>query len=68
MRGVRLDNIGEKIRCQRVKKKLKQYELAKLAGISNTFLSDIEVGRTTPSLKTLAKIGKALEVDIKEFL
>jgi transcriptional regulator with XRE-family HTH domain len=63
-----LDYIGEKIKCERLKKSLKQYELAKKVGISNTYLSDIEVGRTSPSLKTLEKISKALEVDIKRFL
>lgn len=63
-----LDNIGGKIKRERLKKSLKQYELAEKANISNTYLSDIEVGRTSPSLKTLKKIAKALEVDIKEFL
>ncbi|MBW6411333.1 helix-turn-helix domain-containing protein [Clostridium sp. YB-6] len=63
-----MDKIGEKIKCERLKKSLKQYELAEKAGISNTFLSDIEVGRTTPSLKTLKKIAQALELDIKIFL
>ena len=62
-----MDNIGEKIKCERLKKSLKQYELAKKAEISNTYLSDIEVARTKPSLKVLEKIAKALEVDIKEF-
>jgi transcriptional regulator with XRE-family HTH domain len=63
-----LDNIGQKIKRERLKKSLKQYELAEKANISNTYLSDIEVGRTSPSLKTLDKIAKALEVDIKIFL
>ncbi|WP_254903774.1 helix-turn-helix domain-containing protein, partial [Clostridium tyrobutyricum] len=63
-----LDNIGEKIKEERIKKGLKQYELAKKAGISNTYLSDLEVGRTAPSIKTLDKLSKALEVDIKIFL
>lgn len=65
---VALDNIGEKIKCERLKKSLKQYELAKKANISNTYLSDIEVGRTTPSIKTLNKIAKALEIDYIELL
>lgn len=63
-----LDNIGQKVKYERLKKSLKQYEVAKKAGISNTYLSDIEVGRTSPSLKTLDKIAKALEVDRKVFL
>ncbi|MDR3596442.1 helix-turn-helix transcriptional regulator [Clostridium sp.] len=62
-----LDNIGEKIKKKRIEKKLKQYEVAKLADMSNTFLSDIETGRSAPALKTLEKIAKALEIDIKEF-
>ncbi|MEY8001930.1 helix-turn-helix domain-containing protein [Clostridium sp. Mt-5] len=63
-----MDNIGQKIKKIRLKKGMKQYELAKRAGISNTYLSDLEVGRTTPSIKTLDKLSKALEVDIKLFL
>lgn len=62
-----MDNIGEKIKKKRIEKKLKQYEVAKLADMSNTFLSDIETGRSAPALKTLEKIAKALEIDIKEF-
>ncbi|WIF94457.1 helix-turn-helix domain-containing protein [Caminicella sporogenes] len=60
--------IGEKIREERIKKGLKQCQLANKAGISNTYLSDIEVGRTTPSIKTLMKIAQALDVDCTVFL
>jgi transcriptional regulator with XRE-family HTH domain len=63
-----LSNIGKKIKDERLKKSLKQYELAEKAGISNTYLSDIEVGRSAPSLKTLDKIAKVLDIDIKELL
>lgn len=63
-----MNNIGEKIRYERLKKRLKQYELAQKSGISNTFLSDVEVGRTMPSIKTMKKIAKALEVSINDFL
>ncbi|AWI03104.1 transcriptional regulator [Clostridium drakei] len=63
-----MDNIGEKIKCERLKKSLKQYELAEKAGISNTYLSDIELGRTIPSLKTLNRIAKVLKLDVKNLL
>lgn len=63
-----MDNIGEIIRCERLKKAMKQYELAEKARISNTYLSDIEVGRTSPSLKTLTSIAKALGLDLKDLL
>ena len=61
-------SIGEIIKRERLKKSLKQYELAEKASISNTYLSDIEVGRTSPSLKTLNNIAKALEIDVKTLL
>ena len=52
--------IGEKIKKIRLSKGIKQVELAKLANISNTYLSDIEKGRTNPSINTLTKIVHAL--------
>lgn len=63
-----MDNIGQKIKSERLKRSLKQLDLAKKAGISNTYLSDIEVGRTTPSIKTLMKIAEVLEIDYIELL
>jgi transcriptional regulator with XRE-family HTH domain len=56
--------IGATIKSLRLGKNLKQNDLAELAGISNTYLSDIEKGRSAPSLKTLTKIIKALGVDV----
>jgi len=63
-----LGNIGQKIKSERLKKSLKQIELAKRSGISNTYLSDIEVGRTTPSIKTLMKIAEVLGIDYIDLL
>lgn len=60
--------IGAKIKFIREEKGIKQIELAKLAGISNTFLSDIERGRTQPSIKTLTKITTALGIEWNIFL
>lgn len=55
--------IGAIIKSIRLEKGIKQIELARMAGISNTYLSDIESGRTVPSLKTLTKIAHALGVE-----
>ena len=54
--------LGSIIREVRVHKGMKQIELAKKAEISNTYLSDIENQRTSPSLKTLSRIANALEI------
>lgn len=60
--------IGDKIRELRKEKNLSQLELARLAGISNTYLSDIEVGRTFPSLKVIVSVSKVLEIDCSELI
>lgn len=60
--------IGAKIRKERIEKGLSQRLLAQKSRISNTYLSDIELGRTLPSVKTLQKISHALETDIIVFL
>lgn len=59
---------GSIIKQFRKEKGISQKKLAQLAEISNSYLSDIEVGRTNPSLKTLLKIAKVLEVDINTFV
>ncbi len=59
-------DIGEVIKSKRKALGISQKKLAELAGISNTYLSDIEVGRTDPSLKTMTKIAKALEIELKD--
>lgn len=61
-------NVGERIKELRIKHGLTQKQLAEKAEISNSYLCDIEVGRTNPSLKTLEKICKAFKIDLKELL
>lgn len=56
--------LGQQIKSQRKVLKETQKELAAKAGISNSYLSDIESNRTNPSLKTLIKISKALNIDL----
>lgn len=60
--------VGRKIRNIRISKNITQKKLAELAGISNTYLSDIERMRTSPSIKTLRSIANSLDKNIKEFL
>lgn len=42
--------------------------VAELTGLSVSYLSDIERGRTTPTLNTLETIAQALEVSIIDML
>lgn len=50
----------------RAEKKISQAELAKLAGISRTTLSQIENEKATPDGETIAKLVKALGIPASE--
>ncbi len=57
--------IGSHIREVRLERKLSQEALAEMCGFSNTTLSSYENGRKTPSLDTIARIAKKLNVSIE---
>lgn len=46
---------------------LSQKELAEKAGISQSFLCDIEQGRSKPSIDTALKIAEVLNIDDIKF-
>lgn len=60
-------NIGKRIRDLRNAKGLLVTELARKAYISQSYLSDIEKGRTVPSLDKLASICEALNISLGDF-
>lgn len=47
-------------------KDLTLFQLQKLSGISKSCLNNIETGKTSPTLKQLEKIAKALDVRITD--
>ena len=60
--------IGENIRRKRIEKGLSQEQLSEKAGITPSFLSDIENNKKQASLKTLFAIANGLSVPIEELL
>ncbi len=60
--------IGQNIRKQRLKKGLKQRELAERTNISSQHISHIETGRAQVSLPTLVAISNALQIDCNTLL
>ena len=60
----RLDvrNLGDYIREQRNSAEISLRQLAKLAGVSNPYLSQIERGLRKPSAEILQQIAKALRI------
>ena len=57
-----IDDVGAYIRQQRESAALSLRKLAKLAGVSNPYLSQIERGLRKPSVDILQGIAKALEI------
>ena len=57
--------LGRRIKELRKRKGLTQERLAELINIETTSLSGIESGRHFPSLPTVEKISKHLDVDMK---
>jgi transcriptional regulator with XRE-family HTH domain len=60
VRNVR--NLGDYIREQRSSAQISLRQLAKLAGVSNPYLSQIERGLRNPSAEILQQIAKALRI------
>lgn len=62
-----IELVREKIKYYRKLNKLTQEQLSELSGISCDYLSEIERGKRTPSLKRLIIIAETLDVDISHF-
>jgi transcriptional regulator with XRE-family HTH domain len=60
--------VGASVRKARRRSGLSTRELAQRAGMSQPFLSNIENGRSTPSVATLYKLASALGVGASELL
>jgi len=58
--------VGKQICTLRKQLKLTQASLAFSAGMEESALQRIEAGRTNPTIKTLNKVSKALNVEIKD--
>src|SRR5216117_1596621 len=59
-------DIGEYIKQQRSNAKISLRQLAKRAGVSNPYLSQIERGLRRPSAKILQQIAKGLRISAEE--
>src|SRR6266542_615559 len=58
----KVQEVGEFIRTQRAGAQMSLRKLAKLAGVSNPYLSQVERGLRHPSAEILSAIAKALRV------
>ena len=63
-----LETLGARIKQIRYEKKMTQVELAILCQFEKASMSRIESGRTNPTILTLRKISKALDVHVTDLL
>ena len=61
------EQIGMRIRELRTRKGFSQEKLALEAEIDRTYLAGIENGRRNPTLKSLEKILRTLEISFEDF-
>ena len=56
---------GEKLRKERLKRRLSQEKLAELANVNRNYIGMLERAERDPSLSYIAKIAKALKLKVK---
>jgi len=60
--------LGENLKRIRTEKGITQGDIVRNLGVSRSFVSNIENGKTNPTLATLSKLAKALRVSIKDLV
>ncbi|WP_340222149.1 helix-turn-helix domain-containing protein [Fusobacterium nucleatum] len=58
--------LGKNVYRYRLEKKYSQEKLAELSNLHRTYISAIELGKKSPSLKTIEVLAKILEVEVFE--
>ncbi|MBI4446620.1 MAG: helix-turn-helix transcriptional regulator [Acidobacteria bacterium] len=61
-------SVGKKILQARLRSQLTQQQVSEMSGLAVSYLSRVENGRITPSLRTLNRISRALGVPVASFL
>jgi len=60
--------LGKNLKRIRVQKSMTQGDIVRTLGVSRSFVSNIENGKTNPTLATIAKLAKALGVSIEDLI
>lgn len=62
------EKLGQNLKRIRIEKGISQNKIARILGIDRAFISNIENGKTNPTLATIAKIAKAIRVSVGELM
>ena len=62
------EKLGKNLKCIRTAKGISQGEISRKLEVDKSFVSNIENGKTNPTLATIAKIAKAIGVSVGELM
>ncbi len=60
--------LGRNLKRIRTEKGISQADIVRTLGVSRSFVSNIENGKTNPTLSTITNLAKALDVSSDELL
>ena len=60
--------LGKNLKQIRTKKNISQGKIARTLKVGRSFITNIENGKTNPTLDTIAKIAKAIGVSVGELM
>ena len=59
---------GKNVKIKRLKKGLRQIDFAKILGVGQQYVSDVELGEIAISIHAMAKFAVALDCSVPEML
>lgn len=59
---------GQKLRGIRLKKKMSQGDIARILNVHRSYISGLERGVRNPSLLTIQKVARALNINAKDLI
>ena len=62
------EKLGKNLKRIRTAKSISQGEISRILEVDKSFVSNIENGKTNPTLATIAKIAKAIGVSVGELM
>lgn len=65
---VEIEELGRRVRKLRSERRMTLKQVESVSGLSATHLSEIERGRTSPTIGALTRIARALEKDVSYFI
>ncbi|MCK5096372.1 MAG: helix-turn-helix transcriptional regulator [Candidatus Pacebacteria bacterium] len=60
--------LGQNLKKIRTEKGITQGDIVRTLGFSRSFVSNIENGKTNPTLATISKLAKAIGVSMEELI